>query len=125
MSAPDTANGAASREALDEATPLLAASETGPTSQPNEESILLPATSTGPNDDDRPLPKVQIFLLCYARMVEPIAFFCIFPFINQMIWETGNVEQADVGFYSGLIVGIRTHCSVYGTDYEFRNLSSQ
>lgn len=36
-------------------------------------------------------------------MIEPIAFFGIFPFINKMIEEMG-VEEADVGFYSGLIV---------------------
>lgn len=55
-------------------------------------------------EDDTPLPKMQIFLLCYARLVEPIAFFSIFPFINKMIWETGNLDEADVGFYAGLIV---------------------
>ncbi|RDW77631.1 putative peptide transporter [Coleophoma cylindrospora] len=103
MAAPGTGNGGTSGSTQDEATPLLAAAETGPTSQPNEESLLIPAASQQADDDDRPLPKVQIFLLCYARLVEPIAFFCIFPFINQMIWETGTVEQADVGFYSGLI----------------------
>jgi len=87
----------------DEATPLLLASGAGVTSQSNEEP-LLDSTPPNPEDDDTPLPKVQIALLCYARVVEPIAFFSIFPFINKMIYETGNVEEADVGFYSGLIV---------------------
>ncbi len=54
--------------------------------------------------DEKPLPMKQILLLCYARMIEPIAFFGIFPFVNKMIQETGNLEEADVGFYSGLIV---------------------
>lgn len=60
----------------------------------------------GNNDDDndKPLAKDQILVLCVARIVEPIAFFCIFPFINQMIWDTGEVPETDVGFYSGLIV---------------------
>lgn len=53
---------------------------------------------------EKPLPKLQIFLLCYARMIEPIAFFGIFPFISEMIYKTGNVPKADVGFYAGLIV---------------------
>ena len=39
-------------------------------------------------------------------MIEPIAFFGIFPFINKMIKETGNMKEADVGFYSGFIVRI-------------------
>ncbi|KAF1344260.1 major facilitator superfamily transporter [Delphinella strobiligena] len=53
--------------------------------------------------DDKPLPRAQIFLLCYCRVVEPIAFFSIFPYINQMILATGGVREEDVGFYSGLI----------------------
>lgn len=57
--------------------------------------------------DEKPLPRNQIFLLCYARLVEPVAFFSIFPFINKMIWDTGDVEEADVGFYSGLIVSLQ------------------
>ncbi|KAI1802659.1 MFS general substrate transporter [Daldinia bambusicola] len=53
--------------------------------------------------EDKPLPKLQIFLLCYARLVEPIAFFSIFPYINQMVQENGNLNEEDVGFYGGLI----------------------
>ena len=55
-------------------------------------------------EDDKPLPKLQIALLCFARLIEPMAFFGIFPFVNKMIQETGRLEEADVGFYSGLIV---------------------
>lgn len=56
------------------------------------------------NSENQPLPFGQILLLCFARSIEPMAFFAIFPFINKMIRETGNVDEADVGFYSGLIV---------------------
>jgi hypothetical protein len=87
--------------ATDETTPLL---EAGPSVQSNQESSLLQDTPPSEAEDDTPLPKVQIFLLCYARLVEPIAFFSIFPFVNKMILETGNLDEADVGFYSGLIV---------------------
>lgn len=55
------------------------------------------------HDEERPLPKWQIIFVCYARMVEPIALFSIFPFINQMVKEHGQLADADVGFYSGLI----------------------
>ncbi|KAH8601068.1 MFS transporter [Bisporella sp. PMI_857] len=94
---------------LDEITPLLAASGAGPTSQANEESqpLLHPnRNSNGPTnaeDEDVPLPKAQIALLCYTRIVEPIAFFSIFPFLNEMVQVTGGLEEADVGFYAGLI----------------------
>lgn len=54
-------------------------------------------------DDDKPLPMFQIALLCYARVIEPIAFFSIFPYINQMIMDNSDLPETDVGFYSGLI----------------------
>ncbi|KAF4549202.1 Efflux pump azaK-like protein [Elsinoe fawcettii] len=94
---------------VDETTPLIAAENAGPTAQANAEVVLakepdLAPTPAGADDDDedRPLPKVQILILCYARMVEPIAFFSIFPFVNKMIYLTGTPESS-VGFYSGLI----------------------
>ncbi|KAH7329467.1 major facilitator superfamily domain-containing protein [Stachybotrys elegans] len=55
------------------------------------------------NASSPPLPKFQLLLLCYARMVEPIAFFAIFPFIAQMVQRNGHLPASDVGFYSGLI----------------------
>ncbi|PNY29727.1 peptide/nitrate transporter [Tolypocladium capitatum] len=51
----------------------------------------------------RPLPKLQILLLCYARMMEPIGFFSIFPYIGPMVARNGRLPDSDVGFYSGLI----------------------
>lgn len=88
--------------AVDEVTPLLTASETAPRDQSKDAPVE--HVPYDDSEDDRPLPRSQIFLLCYCRLVEPVAFFSIFPFINQMIWETGNMNEADVGFYSGLIV---------------------
>ncbi|KAF2491802.1 putative tetracycline-efflux transporter [Lophium mytilinum] len=96
--------------AVDETTPLLVA----PVTEPNGETASA-VISNGKGDDpdeqhqheddeeEEPLPIGQILLLCFARMVEPIAFFSIFPFINKMIYETGSVKEVDVGFYSGLI----------------------
>lgn len=84
----------------DENTPLLSSS--GEASAINDTE----SASSAPNsdDDDKPLPVGQIVLLCYVRLLEPFTFFSIFPFVNQMIMETGTVKEADVGFYSGLIV---------------------
>jgi hypothetical protein len=96
----------------DETTPLLVASGATPAAQSNEESLVR-GSRTDSEDDDKPLPKMQIALLCYARLVEPIAFFSIFPFINKMIWETGNLAEADVGFYTGLIVSGNIKCVLY------------
>ncbi|ROW02041.1 hypothetical protein VPNG_07695 [Cytospora leucostoma] len=55
------------------------------------------------DEDDKPLPKRQVILLCFSRIVEPLAFFSIFPYINQMAQDNGHLADADVGFYSGLV----------------------
>lgn len=88
------------RNRTDETTPLIPATEQDSRSTPNENGT----------DIDKPLPVGQIMLLCFARIVEPIAFFSIFPFINQMIEECGDVAETDVGFYSGLIVRDNSLC---------------
>ncbi|KAF8847206.1 MFS general substrate transporter [Acephala macrosclerotiorum] len=93
-----------------ENTPLLGSTADDPPISINEGEIISNGKAdkddedpkTHHHEEDKPLPKLQIFLLCYARMIEPIAFFGIFPFINKMIFETGTDEE-DVGFYSGLI----------------------
>ncbi|GAD91876.1 conserved hypothetical protein [Paecilomyces variotii No. 5] len=84
---------------VDEVTPLLPSS--GQVSADNDNEAAQNASNLG--DEDKPLPVGQIVLLCYVRLLEPFTFFSIFPFVNQMIWETGTVKEVDVGFYSGLI----------------------
>lgn len=46
-----------------------------------------PTLAQAQDGEDKPLPKDQLFLLCLARLVEPVAFFSIFPFLNEMIEE--------------------------------------
>lgn len=115
--------------AVSETTALLAVSEETPLLQANSEVLkthpeieqsndTLPSSSAAStaveggngsvhkDNDDKPLPLGQIFLLCGCRMLEPIAFFSIFPYINNMIEDVGGIEEQDVGFYSGLIVCI-------------------
>lgn len=80
--------------------------EDGIRKPPRTETAPPPSSSSGKkkeNKNKKPLPKGQIALLCYARMVEPIAFFSVFPFIAQMVQRNGNLADSDVGFYSGLI----------------------
>ncbi|KAL2127590.1 hypothetical protein VTI74DRAFT_10453 [Chaetomium olivicolor] len=83
-----------------EQTPLVAAGDAAP----NNEAIEHSQRDNVNNDiEDKPLPVWQIVVLCYARWVEPVAFFSIFPYINRMAQENGHLDVADVGFYSGLI----------------------
>lgn len=53
--------------------------------------------------DGPPLPMAQVLLLCFLGMIGPLGFFCIFPYINQMVQENGDLPATDVGFYSGVI----------------------
>ncbi|KAJ4287585.1 hypothetical protein N0V90_012288 [Kalmusia sp. IMI 367209] len=93
----------------DERTPLLTAITSAPLAETGEAEVAAEAAhheaqSEDDDDDaDVPLPLTQILLLCYTRVVEPVAFFSIFPYINSMIEKTGGIEKANVGFYSGLI----------------------
>ncbi|KAF2274208.1 MFS general substrate transporter [Westerdykella ornata] len=88
----------------DERTPLLATLSPIPTNATIEAAIeSVEEEDVHLEDEDAPLPFWQIMVLCYARVVEPIAFFSIFPYINEMIQKVGHVAEEDVGFYSGLI----------------------
>jgi hypothetical protein len=94
-------------KANDERTPLLAAAASAAFAEAGEaEASAIEAHQAAQSengDEARRLDFTQIFLLCYTRVVEPIAFFSIFPYINQMIENTGGIAKEDVGFYSGLI----------------------
>ncbi|KAL7625888.1 hypothetical protein AAE478_005112 [Parahypoxylon ruwenzoriense] len=93
-----------SSEIAGEATPLLGTiddTKSASTSAADTEEGESRPILARPND--KPLPRVQIFCLCYARLIEPVAFFSIFPYINRMVQENGNLDEADVGFYGGLI----------------------
>ena len=106
MPSPRSQHDDASRDAS-ETTPLLAG-QIAPDADTEASTLVAPSSpssssSTTPKPAGKPLPLFQIFLLCYARMTEPIAFFSIFPFIAQMVERNGHLPVSDVGFYSGLI----------------------
>ncbi|KAH7162221.1 major facilitator superfamily domain-containing protein [Dactylonectria estremocensis] len=99
-----------------ETTPLLAASTGGALlADPDTEvstlvgsttpASIAASTTAAPTSSSggKPLPKLQVFLLCYARLAEPLAFFSIFPYIAQMVQNNGGLAESDVGFYSGLL----------------------
>jgi MFS family permease len=91
-------------ETSNETTPLLTFIEPEPIAQSDETYVqAVGVNGVHAEDENAPLPKTQIFLLCYTRVVEPIAFFSIFPYINSMIEHVGGIAEEDVGFYSGVI----------------------
>lgn len=90
--APDTAGGKATTLGTD---PKEA--QHTPTSSPTTSDSVPDA-----EQHDR-LPKLQVTILCLASLVEPVAYFSIFPYINEMIERTGNQEVENVGFWAGII----------------------
>jgi hypothetical protein len=97
-------------DASDETTPLLNGASSTPSTEAANSSRQHQLDDESDSESSEqeeaekiPLPKAQIFLLCYTAIVEPIAFFGIFPYINFMIEKVGNVDEKEVGFYSGLI----------------------
>jgi hypothetical protein len=103
----------------DEQTPLLASTAQDAVNQVNNSSteaiehgngVLQGSNGNGSTknadeEEEKPLPMGQIFVLCISRVVDPISFFCIFPFVPKMVELMGTAEE-DVGFYTGLIVSI-------------------
>ncbi|WWC86400.1 uncharacterized protein L201_001276 [Kwoniella dendrophila CBS 6074] len=53
--------------------------------------------------ESRPLDMAQITLLSMARISEPLTFGILFPFVQQMIVETGEVSVENVGYSVGFI----------------------
>ena len=86
---------------LSETSPIIRVA-TPPESEESSETAIENVVGNE-DENEKPLPVTQILLLCFARVCEPLAFFCIFPFINQMCVRNGNLQPADTGFYSGLI----------------------
>jgi hypothetical protein len=76
-----------------------AGSETQPLLNDAENQSRLPKIT--------PLPKRSLAILCALRLVEPIAFTQIFPYVNEMINDLHLTDDINrIGFYSGLVVGV-------------------
>ena len=85
----------------------------------DESSPLLPRSAS------TPLPKAQLFTLCLIRLVEPIAFAQVFPYINEMIADLhlpGGPSR--IAFYSGLAESAFAISSLFSI-YHWARLSGQ
>jgi len=52
-----------------------------------------------------PIPKLQLATLCLIRLLEPIGFTQLFPYINEMVVKLKLInDPSKVGFVSGLVV---------------------
>ncbi|KAF8350832.1 major facilitator superfamily domain-containing protein [Amanita rubescens] len=52
-----------------------------------------------------PLPKFQLATLCISRMIDPIAFTQVFPYINEFLasLHVADNDPSRIGFYSGIV----------------------
>ncbi|KAF8525796.1 major facilitator superfamily domain-containing protein [Hysterangium stoloniferum] len=51
-----------------------------------------------------PVPKLQVMTLCAVRIVDPISFTQLFPYVNAMMIDLHVTTHASrIGFYSGLV----------------------
>ncbi|KAJ3731622.1 major facilitator superfamily domain-containing protein [Lentinula guzmanii] len=81
-----------SSSTLNETTPLLNDARDDPEDQ---KPLIKEAT---------PLPMVQLFIVCAIRLMDPIAFTQIFPYINEFIaFLKLTDDPSQTGFYSGLV----------------------
>lgn len=57
---------------------------------------------------ETPLPKLQLFILLYIQLAEPITSTVIYPFVNQLVRKTGITggDEDKTGYFAGLIVGV-------------------
>ena len=52
-----------------------------------------------------PVPKLQLAVLCVVRLLEPIGFTQLFPYINEMVIKLNMIDHpSEAGFVSGLVV---------------------
>ncbi len=57
------------------------------------------------SDKPTPIPMAQLATLCTVRLVDPIVFTQIFPYVNEMMEHLHVTEdRSKIGFYSGLVV---------------------
>ncbi|KAI0636220.1 MFS general substrate transporter [Trametes polyzona] len=78
-------------------------SRQGPLDTPEPPS--LPTDVQEENVEETPLPKMQLFILLYIQLAEPITSTVIYPFVNQLVRESGITggDERKTGYFAGLI----------------------
>jgi MFS family permease len=102
----------ASADSASERTPLLVEDVENDHSSSSTYDSIAELPSGGDHDNGAnkehptPLPKLQIFLISFIQIAEPIIATVIFPFVVQLIRDTGVTggDEAKTGYYAGFIV---------------------
>ena len=88
---------------------------------PTEETSLLAGTvdeaQSPPQPQATPLPYAQLAALCLVRLVDPLNFTQIFPYVNEMMERLHLTDDPNkIGFYSGLVessFAVSQLCCIY------------
>ena len=58
-----------------------------------------------------PLPKLQLALLAWIRLAEPCAFYVVFPFLPNLVIDSGIVaEKGQAGYFAGIVESMFGMC---------------
>jgi hypothetical protein len=62
-----------------------------------------------------PLPKFQLFIVFLIQFAEPVTASVIYPFINQLVRETGVTggDERKTGYFAGIIVSVFLQSYIY------------
>ncbi|KAF8125163.1 major facilitator superfamily domain-containing protein [Boletus edulis] len=96
--------------------------------EPDESTRLLPDAERGGITEasqargSTPLPTAQLGALVAVRIVDPIAYTQIFPYINQLLVDLRIAAPERVGFYSGFIESVYSLAQVFSV-YQWGRLS--
>jgi hypothetical protein len=77
------------------------------TTSTNEETVPDDFRNERPLSTKRtPLPKLQLFIVYLIQFSEPVTATVIYPFINQLVHETGVTkgDERKTGYFAGIIV---------------------
>jgi MFS family permease len=93
----------------DERRPLLAG-ELSAVDRPSSRNSTLHSQEIGHpgggKEQNGRIPWLQLIILCLARMMDPVVYGSIFPYIAAMVHRNTGLPVSDVGFYSGLIESV-------------------
>ncbi|KAF9061697.1 major facilitator superfamily domain-containing protein [Rhodocollybia butyracea] len=87
-------------------------SNLGESSTTNETTPLLNNARNDQDPEDQeplvkeatPLPMLQLLIICFIRLMDPISFTQIFPYVNEFItFLKVTDDPSQTGFYSGLV----------------------
>lgn len=79
--------------------------EVRPESNSDSEPLLSQEHRRHVPPQPNPLPKLQLAVVFFIKLVIPIAGTQTLPYINVLVADLAKASGAQTGYYSGLVVG--------------------